>query len=109
MLAIWPDLLIVAEDEGRVVGTVMAGYDGHRGWIYYLASAVDRQGEGIGRMLVEEAEQRLTALGCPKVQLMVRPGNEIIFAFYDQLGYERLDIGMTGKRLIEDAPTSVVV
>lgn len=104
MLAVWPDLLLVAEDAGRIVGSVMAGYDGHRGWLYYLASAADRRGEGIGRMLVDEAERRLIALGCPKVQLMVRPGNEIVFAFYDGAGYERFDIAMTGKRLIIDAP-----
>lgn len=109
MLAVWPELLVVAEDAGRIVGTVMAGYDGHRGWIYYLASAADRRGEGIGRMLMAEAEQRLVALGCPKVQLMVRPGNEIVFAFYDQIGYERFDIGMTGKRLLVDAPTEASV
>jgi ribosomal protein S18 acetylase RimI-like enzyme len=109
MLAVWPDLLIVAEDAGRIVGTVMAGYDGHRGWIYYLATATDRRGEGIARALVEESEHRLIALGCPKVQLMVRPGNEIVFAFYDRVGYERFDIGMTGKRLIVDASASAVV
>ncbi|MGB3374585.1 MAG: GNAT family acetyltransferase [Microbacterium sp.] len=109
MLAVWPDLLVVADDDGRIVGTVMAGYDGHRGWIYYLASAPDRRGEGIGRALVEEAEARLVALGCPKVQLMVRPGNEIVFAFYDQLGYERFDVGTTGKRLIVDDRVEAVV
>ena len=109
MRAVWPDLLIVAVDGDRIVGTVMAGYDGHRGWIYYLASAADRRGEGIGRMLVGEAERRLRALGCPKVQLMVRPGNEIVFAFYDQVGYERFDVGMTGKRLIVDSPTGASV
>ncbi|MGB4136276.1 MAG: GNAT family acetyltransferase [Microbacterium sp.] len=103
MLAVWPDLIIVAEDEGRLVGSVMAGYDGHRGWLYYLASAADRRGEGIGRLLTAEAEDRLIALGCPKVQLTVRPGNEIVFAFYDRLGYERFEIGMAGKRLIVDA------
>lgn len=107
MLRVWPDLLLVAEDAGRVVGAVMAGYDGHRGWLYYLASAPDRRGEGIGRMLVEEAERRLIELGCPKVQLMVRPGNEIVFAFYDGVGYERFDIAMTGKRLIIDEPVTV--
>lgn len=109
MRAVWPDLLIVAVDGDRIVGTVMAGYDGHRGWIYYLASAADRRSEGIGRMLVGEAERRLLALGCPKVQLMVRPGNEIVFAFYDQVGYERFDVGMTGKRLIVDTPTGASV
>ena len=101
--AVWPDLLLVADDGGRVVGTVMAAYDGHRGWLYYLASDAERRGEGIGRALVDEAERRLIALGCPKVQLMVRPGNEGVLGFYDALGYERFDIGMTGKRLIPDA------
>ncbi len=96
------DLLLVADDDDRVVGTVMAAYDGHRGWLYYLASAADRRGEGIGRGLVVEAEHRLLALGCPKVQLMVRPGNEGVFGFYDALGYDRFEIGMTGKRLILD-------
>ncbi|MFD5225223.1 GNAT family acetyltransferase [Microbacterium sp. NPDC058342] len=101
--AVWPDLLLVAEDGGRIVGSVMAGYDGHRGWLYYLASAANRRGEGIGRLLVEEAERRLVALGCPKVQLMVRPGNEIVLAFYDRIGSERIDVAMSGRRLIADA------
>lgn len=104
MRAVWPDLLIVGEDDGRIVGSVMAGYDGHRGWLYYLATAADRRGEGIAAALVDEAERRLIELGCPKVQLMVRPGNEIVFAFYDRIGYERFDIGMSGKRLIPDEP-----
>lgn len=100
--AVWPDLLLVAADGEAIVGTVMVAYDGHRGWLYYLASAPERRGEGIGRALVTEAERRLVALGCPKVQLMVRIGNEGVLGFYDALGYERFDIGMTGKRLIAD-------
>jgi len=83
----------------------MAGYDGHRGWLYYLASDPTRRREGIGRALVDEAERRMLAMGCPKVQLMVRPGNEAVLAFYDALGYERFDASTTGKRLIaDDAP-----
>jgi ribosomal protein S18 acetylase RimI-like enzyme len=100
--AVSPDLLLVADDDGRLVGTAMAAYDGHRGWLYYLATAPDRRGEGIGRALVAEAERRLLALGCPKVQLMVRPGNEGVLGFYDAIGYARFDIAMTGKRLIPD-------
>ncbi|HWV50117.1 MAG TPA: GNAT family acetyltransferase [Microbacterium sp.] len=102
-LTVHPELFLIAEDAGRIVGSVMAGYDGHRGWIYYLASAADRRGEGIGRALVTEAERRLIAMGCPKVQLMVRTDNAHVMAFYDRLGYERFDVGMTGKRLIADA------
>jgi len=101
-VAVWPDLLLVAADGDAVVGTVMAGYDGHRGWLYYLASAPDRRGEGIGRRLVSEAEARLEALGCPKVMLMVREGNEPVLEFYDGLGYTRETTRLTGRRLIAD-------
>ena len=68
----------------------MAGYDGHRGWLYYLASAPDRRGQGIGRQLVEAAEERLLAMGCPKVQLMVRPDNNAAQGFYRELGLRAL-------------------
>jgi ribosomal protein S18 acetylase RimI-like enzyme len=100
--AVWPDLLLVAVDGGEIVGSVMAGYDGHRGWLYYLASAPHRRGEGIGRRLVREAESRLEALGCPKVMLMVRPDNEAALDFYDALDYAREGSRLAGKRLIPD-------
>lgn len=102
-LSVQPELFLVAEDDGVVVGTVMAGYDGHRGWLYYLATAPSRRGEGIARALVMEAERLLVERGCPKVQLMVRTGNEDVLGFYDALGYERFDVANTGKRLIADA------
>ncbi|GGD80184.1 GNAT family acetyltransferase [Microbacterium murale] len=107
-LKVQPKLFIVAETPGahdgppRVVGTVMAGYDGHRGWLYYLASAPELRGSGIGRGLVVEAERLLLEMGCPKVQLMVRADNEAVLGFYDQLGYERFEVSNTGKRLIAD-------
>ena len=101
-LAVQPELFLVAEDEDRVVGSVMAGYDGHRGWLYYLASDPGRRGEGIARGLVAEVEARLLAMGCPKVQLMVRPDNASARGFYDALGYEPFDTWSTGKRLIDD-------
>lgn len=100
-LTVHPELFFVAED-GEIVGTVMAGYDGHRGWLYYLASSPSRRGEGIGRRLVEAAEAALLAMGCPKVQLMVRPENGVAQGFYQQLGYEPFDTWTTGKRLIAD-------
>lgn len=93
----------MADDGGAVVGSVMAGYDGHRGWLYYLATATTRRGEGIGRMLVHEAESRLVALGCPKVMLMIRAGNDAVLEFYDALDYTRETSLLTGKRLIPDA------
>jgi len=101
-LQVQPELFLVAVDDDAVVGSVMAGYDGHRGWLYYLASDPTRRGEGIGRELVNEAERRLETLGCPKVQLMVRPDNVAARGFYDALGYESFDIWATGKRLIAD-------
>ena len=101
-LSVQPELFLVAVDVDVVVGSVMAGYDGHRGWLYYLASDPARRGEGIARALVAAAEERLLAMGCPKVQLMVRPDNEGARGFYDALGYEPFDIWATGKRLIAD-------
>lgn len=101
--AVYPELVLVAADADAVIGSVIAGYDGHRGWLYYLATAADRRGEGIGRALVAEVELRLLRLGCPKVQLMVRSTNADVLGFYDSLGYERSDVIVSGKRLIEDA------
>jgi ribosomal protein S18 acetylase RimI-like enzyme len=101
-LTVQRELFLVAEEAGSVVGTVMAGYDGHRGWLYYLASDPARRGEGIGTALVDAAEALLLDMGCPKVQLMVRPDNAVAHGFYDRLGYQSFDIWATGKRLIED-------
>jgi len=101
-LAVQPELFLVAVDAGTVVGTVMAGYDGHRGWLYYLASSPARRGEGIGRTLVETVEQLLIEMGCPKVQLMVRTENVEVHEFYASLGFEPFETWNTGKRLIAD-------
>ena len=103
-LSVQPELFLVAADGDTVVGTVMAGYDGHRGWLYYLASASSHRGRGIGRALVVEAERLLEAMGCPKVQLMVRPDNAGARGFYDALGYVPLETWATGRRLIVDGP-----
>lgn len=97
-----PELLLVAMRDDAVIGTVMAGYDGHRGWLYYLAVATGSRHDGIGKSLVVEAERRLRALGCPKVQLMVRPDNDRVRGFYHALGYEPFEVWATGKRLIAD-------
>lgn len=105
-LTVQPELFLVAEDARQLVGSVMAGYDGHRGWIYYLASAAHRQGEGIGRALVAEVEKRLLLMGCPKVQLMVRTDNAEAMGFYDHHGYEQFEVAMAGKRLIVDLSES---
>ena len=87
---------------GRVVATVMAGYDGHRGWINYLAVDPDHRGEGHGRTMMEAAETRLLTLGCPKVNLQVRTDNPDAVAFYELLGYSVDPVVSMGRRLISD-------
>lgn len=97
-------MFLVAEEVGTVVGVVMAGYDGHRGWLNYLAVAPDRQRSGIGRALVVEAETRLAEHGCPKVNLQIRDTNTAVVAFYERLGYG-VDAAISmGKRLEPDPP-----
>ena len=81
------DLFLVAELQGAVVGTVMAGYEGHRGWINYLAVHPDSRRTGIGRDLMGAAEQKLRDLCCPKINLQVRETNTQVIQFYEQLGY----------------------
>jgi ribosomal protein S18 acetylase RimI-like enzyme len=99
------ELFLVAEEAGTVVGTVMAGFDGHRGWVNYLAVAPSAQGRGVGRELMEHAERGLAALGCPKVNLQVRSANEAVLGFYRRLGYVDDDVVSLGKRLThDDAP-----
>lgn len=97
-----PELFLVVEVDGKVVGSVMAGYDGHRGWIYYLAVDPDQRGNSYGRALVDAAEQLLLQRGCPKVNLMIRNGNERVQAFYRQLGYSTDEVVTMSRRLIKD-------
>jgi phosphinothricin acetyltransferase len=97
-----PDLFLVGEANGQIVATVMAGYDGHRGWINYLAVAPDQQRRGLGRAIMREAERRLAAAGCPKINLQIRNGNHAVIAFYRALGYVGDDVISMGRRLQAD-------
>jgi ribosomal protein S18 acetylase RimI-like enzyme len=95
-VAVQPELFLVAVNGGRVIGTTMAGYDGHRGWLYTVAVLQAYRREGVGSALVREAEKRLLALGCPKINLQVVAGNASATAFYEALGYaieERVSMG----------------
>ncbi|WP_144163102.1 GNAT family acetyltransferase [Paraburkholderia sp. BCC1885] len=94
-----PELFFVAELDGRLVGTVMAGYDGHRGWMYSLAVDAAQRRHGIGTRLVAHAEAALTARGCPKVNLQVLCAKDDIRGFYEALGYRADAVISMGKRL----------
>ena len=83
-----PDLMLVALEGSRVVGSVMAGYEGHRGWISRLAVLQAHRRKGIGQALLSEAEKRLAALGCIKVNLQVLETNAAVVRFYGEAGYE---------------------
>lgn len=94
-----PELFFVGEDDGRILATVMAGYEGHRGWINYLAVDPDVQRRGLGRLLMSVAEDALRATGCPKINLQVRSSNGAVVAFYRHLGYVVDEVISLGKRL----------
>jgi ribosomal protein S18 acetylase RimI-like enzyme len=98
-LQVRPDLFMVGLLDGVVVASVMAGYEGHRGWINYLAVAPEHQGKGFGRAMMAEAERLLVLAGCPKVNLQVRSSNKKVIEFYRRLGYAVDDVVSMGKRL----------
>lgn len=105
-LAVQRELFLVAECDDRIVGTVMAGYEGHRGWINYLAVDPDDRRLGYGRALMAEAERLLRARGCPKINLQVRAGNDGAIAFYERLGFADDKVVSFGKRLEHDEAAS---
>jgi ribosomal protein S18 acetylase RimI-like enzyme len=101
-LQVNPELFLVSEVDGRITGTVMGGYEGHRGWINYLAVAPAFQRQGVGAALMQAIEAKLALLGCPKINLQVRSGNTAVIQFYGHLGYHIDDVISLGKRLIKD-------
>jgi ribosomal protein S18 acetylase RimI-like enzyme len=86
-------------DNDRLIGTVMVGDDGHRGWVYYLAVDESQHGTGLGRQLMSVAENWLREHGAVKIQLMVRSTNEAVLGFSEHLGYEDADVQVRSKRL----------
>jgi ribosomal protein S18 acetylase RimI-like enzyme len=101
-LAVQPELFLVGVLDGQIVATAMGGYDGHRGTVYYLAASEGHAGKGYGAALLAELELRLTAMGCPKLNLLVRAENEAVASYYVRQGYERHASHSFGKRLIPD-------
>jgi len=98
-LQVQPELFFIGVISNRIVSTVMTGYDGHRGWIYYLAVDPDFQKKGIGRCMFEKAESKLRELGCSKINLQVRNSNKSVIAFYKHIGFGDDDVLGMGKRL----------
>jgi ribosomal protein S18 acetylase RimI-like enzyme len=98
-LSVRPDLFLVGAIDGKVVATVMVGYEGHRGWINYLGVCPDYQRQGLGRQMMQAAEQRLRDCGAPKINLQVRTGNQQVIAFYKSVGFQVDDVVSMGKRL----------
>jgi ribosomal protein S18 acetylase RimI-like enzyme len=102
-LRVNPEWFLVGEENGTVLATCMAGYEGHRGWINYLAVAPTRQRQRVATRMMEEAERLLRAAGCPKINLQVRSTNLEVIAFYESLGFKIDAVTSLGKRLEVDA------
>lgn len=101
-LAQHDQLFLLAVKDNQLIATVMGGYDGHRGWVNYLAVHPNFQRNGVATALVQQLEKRLIALGCPKLQLLIRKDNIDVQSFYEQLGYNEIEVICLGKRLIQD-------
>lgn len=97
-----PELFLVGLVSGRLIGSAMGGYDGYRGSVYYLAVDPDFHNRGYGRSLLNEVENRLLAMGCPKINIMVRRSNTQVRDFYTSVGYGDNEVLSLGKRLIPD-------
>ena len=93
---------LVGTENDAVIASIMIGYDGHRGWINYLAVAPEHRKKGHARALMREAERLLTVAGCPKINLQVRTSNASVIAFYEAIGYAQDEVVSFGRRLIAD-------
>lgn len=100
--AVRPDLFLVGERDGVIMASAMAGYEGHRGWVNYLAVAPDYRRKGYARRMMDEVERRLRAAGCPKINLQIRASNADAVEFYRRIGYAVDEVISMGKRLEKD-------
>jgi ribosomal protein S18 acetylase RimI-like enzyme len=101
-LAVNPEWFLVGILEGKVVATCMAGYEGHRGWINYLAVSPLYRRQGVATLMMTEAESRLRSAGCPKINLQIRETNTEVIQFYKSIGYAKDLVVSMGKRLVND-------
>jgi len=103
-LEVQPQFFLVGLNDGAIVATVMAGYEGHRGWVNYLAVDPSHQRRGYARRMMNEAERLLRLEGCPKINLQVRSSNHDVTEFYRRIGFAVDDVVSLGKRLEHDPP-----
>jgi ribosomal protein S18 acetylase RimI-like enzyme len=101
-LSVQPEWFLVGVLDDQVIATVMVGYDGHRGWINYLAVDPDHQRAGFGRAMMAESERMLHDHGCPKINLQIRNDNLKAIAFYERIGFTDDSVVSFGKRLVSD-------
>jgi ribosomal protein S18 acetylase RimI-like enzyme len=101
-LKIQPELFLVGVQNSLLIASVMGGYDGHRGWINYLAVHPDFQGQGYAQQMMKSVESELRKIGCPKINLQIRSGNAKVMKFYQKLGFTDDLVLSLGKRLEED-------
>jgi len=94
-----PDLFLLAEEDGEIVGTVLGGFDGRRGFVYHLAVEEGHRKRGIASLLMDELERRLRSLGCIRVHLLVVPDNAGAMQFYEARGWEKMDLFAYAKDL----------
>jgi ribosomal protein S18 acetylase RimI-like enzyme len=99
-----PELFLVGTLEGKVVATCMAGYEGHRGWVNYLAVSPDYQRRGVATRMMQEAEIKLRERGCPKINVQIRLSNQEVINFYESIGFSDDRVLGMGKRLERDEP-----
>ncbi len=103
-LTVQPELFLVGASNEEVIASVMAGYEGHRGWVNYLAVSPTYQRQSYARQLMREVERLLRERGCPKINLQIRSSNAAVIAFYRHIGYAQDDVVSMGRRLIDDPP-----
>ena len=106
-LQVNPEWFLVGELEGEVIATCMAGYEGHRGWINYLAVLPQYRRQGFATRMMQEAERILKDSGCPKINLQIRSSNEDVIAFYEAMDFKKDDVLSMGKRLEQDNPSEL--
>ncbi len=104
-LQVNPEFFLIGQLDGEIIATCMAGYEGHRGWINYLAVLPQYQRQGFATQMMQEAEKILRGAGCPKINIQIRSSNTGVIEFYKTIGFTRDEVISMGKRLVQDNPS----